>query len=97
MKEYWINVYKYPKLKEYCYSHDISSLDYAVRLQNKYPHYVRKVVYRIHVRMKEPQVRVTVIGNCGKPHTFQAWRLCKACSIGRRYQYQSPPAMWMEP
>jgi len=56
MKEYWINVYSYPKLKNYMYSHNIPSKERAIFYSDKtYSEKMkmeRKTVYRIHVRLK---------------------------------------------
>jgi hypothetical protein len=57
MTEYWVNVYKYPKLTQYCYSHACTSREQAKKYAN--PNYVlvnaigpRKVLYRIHIKLK---------------------------------------------
>lgn len=52
MKEYWVNVYKYPKLKHYCYGHLCPSLSLAIWYSSPENNINRKTVYRIHVRIK---------------------------------------------
>lgn len=56
MKEYWVNVYYYPKLKKKLYSHNISTREHAIELSSlNYSIYLkstRKTLYRIHVKMK---------------------------------------------
>lgn len=65
MKEYWVNVYEYPKLKgNYTYSHFCSDKTYAEKLASKWycegvsidGSNIRKTLYRIHVKMKEPKL-----------------------------------------
>ena len=62
LKEYWVNVYKYPNWKIYLYSNPIKTQSEAERL-GSYKHAVmlahasgakrpRKCIYRIHVKMK---------------------------------------------
>jgi len=31
------------------------------------------------MRLKYPQIKATVVGNCGKSHTFNEWQHCEAC------------------
>ena len=49
--ECYINVYQYPKSKGYYNSH-CCSLKEAMTYANYYPEEHRKVVYRIHVKLK---------------------------------------------
>jgi hypothetical protein len=57
MVEFWVNVYQYPKLKQYCYSHSIPTYRDAIYYGSK-EHETktqigpRKTLYRIHVRLK---------------------------------------------
>lgn len=68
MQEYWVNVYKYPKLKAYCYSHKILKKAEAIGYASK--EYCnsngvgpRKCLYRIHVKMKKPAPPRRIIGD----------------------------------
>lgn len=52
MQEYWVNVYKYPKLSDLVYSHKIERR-ISAELQGKREYTDnRKCVYRIHVKMR---------------------------------------------
>ena len=51
-REFWVNVYKYPKHKFYIYSH-YTTLRNCERLQHAYESDHRKTLYRIHVKLKD--------------------------------------------
>lgn len=93
IEEYWVNVYKYPKLSNYCYSHNIS--DYRQAIYYSSDEHIsiakigpRKTLYRIHVKLK-PQYEITITGNCGQKHTFEEWQKCKACDSYKHLKYNS--------
>lgn len=94
MQEYWVNVYN--GVPAYLCSKQPTreaSIDAMNKTTYNYP------AYRIHVKMKEPkieqpEIRVRVLGNCGKEHTYQEWQVCELCKA-LRYERSLFSDNWM--
>lgn len=88
MQEYWVNVYKNNiigrKWNNRQQAIEIAQEDFTRNFLNYKP------LYRIHVKLKEPEFKVIVTGNCGKPHTYQEWRVCGACNRPKPIKYERP-------